>query len=127
MGAAKFPEQISERAEEDLQDLAHELHPSVVASKARPVDRKIEPKEHNARRNPNAGGLKKSRKVAKRVAITQELQRLYDKIDRLRASDPSLMANKDSIAEQIALLKRTAQNLQRTIVRLNAGRSKRRK
>jgi hypothetical protein len=121
MGAAKFPEQISERTEAGFRD-AEKIDPVIERLREQPVERDIKPEESNVHRPLSAGALKGARKISNRIALKQQLQRVYDQIDRLRSSDSTLTVGLRANDEQISSLRRLAGKL-----RKKTGQSKRSK
>lgn len=106
MGTAKFPEQINERIDDGLRQDDHAVDPAIAKLRAKPVDRTIGPEEHNVRRT-TSGRKPASSDISIKLTLKRQLKAVYDKIDRLTASDPMLRPEGELTAsEQVSLLRR---------------------
>lgn len=118
MGAAKFPEQIAERTEDGLRDMAadQKVDPVIEKLRAQPIDRKITPEENNRRRTLSPGALKGRQTIARRLFLMEQLRIIQRKIDGLRSIDPQTMkGGAPAIMANIAALVRRAKSLRKAL------------
>jgi hypothetical protein len=122
MGAARFPEQIIERAQAGRRAMLEDrtLHPVMETLRSLPVDRKVEPEEKNVRRKLGKKRRPRSRKERRRQ-WSKEITRLWTTGEG-RSVSPRIKDRMQRMAEEIDLLRDVVKRQKVQLDRLKAKR-----